>query len=125
MSGQPHAVAVQQFAKDEKAWLQAFMEAWWIGTTNGQRGLSFLKAPAPVPAKAAKCMRLRKTDVCKHLGCAWNGTHCSGGVELSWGVKWNELHMLVPRAAPKSKRAKRAAERRAGEAGVVPTGSHR
>ena len=65
-------------------------------------------------------MRLRKTDVCKHLGCAWNGTHCSGGVELSWGVKWNELHMLVPRAAPKSKRAKRAAERRAGEAGVVP-----
>ena len=28
--------------------------------------------------------------------------------------------MLVPRAAPKSKRAKRAAERRAGEAGVVP-----
>ena len=73
---QPHALAVQQFAKDEKAWLQAFMEAWWIGTTNGQRGLSFLKAPAPVPAKAAKCMRLRKTDVCKHLGCAWNGTHC-------------------------------------------------
>jgi hypothetical protein len=118
---QPHALAVQQFAKDEKAWLQAFMEAWWIGTTNAQAGLSFLMPPTGVPAKAAKCVRLRKKDVCAHLGCAWNGTLCSGGVELSWGVKWNELHMLVPRAqpAPKTKRAKRA-ERKAGAAGIVP-----
>jgi hypothetical protein len=53
---QPHALAVQQFAKDEKAWLQAFMEAWWIGTTNAQAGLSFLMPPTGVPAKAAKCV---------------------------------------------------------------------
>ena len=100
---QPHAVAVQQFAKDEAAWLQAFMEAWWIGTTNSQGGLSFLISPTNIPAKAGKCGRLRKRDRCAHLGCAWNGTLCAGGVELSWGVKWNELHMLAPKLQPAPK----------------------
>ena len=74
---QPHALAVQQFAKDESAWLQAFMEAWWIGTTNAQGGLHFLMPPTSVPVKALKCPRLRKKDRCAHLGCAWNGTLCT------------------------------------------------
>ena len=53
----PAFLAVRQFAKDEKAWLQAFMEAWWIGTTNAQGGLNFLTPPRSVPKNAGSCQR--------------------------------------------------------------------
>ena len=96
----PAFLAVRQFAKDEKAWLQAFMEAWWIGTTNAQGGLNFLTQPRAVPKNAGSCGRQHQKASCASMGCAWNGTLCSGGVELSWGIKWNELHMLVPLVPP-------------------------
>jgi hypothetical protein len=117
---QPHALAVQQFAKDEGAWLQAFMEGWWVGTTNAQGGLHFLMPPTSVPAKASKCGRLRKKDRCAHLGCAWNGKLCTGGVELSWGVKWNELHMMGPMAPKSQPVLPKPAAGSASEVGIVP-----
>ena len=99
----PAFYAVHKFAKDESAWLNAFMEAWWIGTTNGyDHKLHFLRPPTTVPyfVPQESCRLLPSEKECADAGCAWAGSLCSAGTEFSWGVVWNELSMLSREQPP-------------------------
>ena len=73
--------AVEKFAKNEEAFLHAFAEAWWVGTTNGfRRQLSFLAAPAVTPSSGFACVSATTEAECAANGCQWT----EGAVHLAF-----------------------------------------